>query len=483
MSRPGTARRHLLGLILLACALPAWGRAAEKPAWVEPLFTSFRHVPANRLRLAESATVPGKDQAHVRVLAEYTYRDPAGKEQAAKAKLFLPDLLRRDPKARVPLYYSAGYEIPDPAARAYVDRGWAVVSPAQVSPNPLVRTANPDIALLHIARALPFVADAQVVVGGGSAGGYMTLMLAAETFPLAGAAPDVPPVNWGYNGAYFFTQMGPAAAAPPARRVPVLAAVGAMLEPATKVYGTDYGDATWFRHSPLGHVPTITCPVSVLWSTADVLVPVDQIGGRWVRPFDPGQFPDGFTMDPARLTRTREGRLRLTDVLAEADYEAFDLPVPAGAVELARAAEAAAKTKRAATPQPLELPVSATKQWSVAVLGEGPPEPGLGHFKYLVAPSRDEFLRRVVTGTIPAGQLTPPKLERLMDRYAHREWLPTELKHLDDPASERADVLRGLRTYVTAGPDNAATFARLYGRLPPAKQVLEPDVLRRLGDK
>ena len=55
-------------------------------------------------------------------------------------------------------------------------------------------------------RAMPFVDDAHVVIGGGSAGGYMTLMLAAETFPLAGAAPDVPPVNWGYNAAYFFKQ-------------------------------------------------------------------------------------------------------------------------------------------------------------------------------------------------------------------------------------------------------------------------------------
>ena len=54
-----------------------------------------------------------------------------------------------------------------------------------------------------MARALPWVDDTRVVIGGGSAGGWMTLLLAAETFPLAGAAPDVPPVNWGYNARLF----------------------------------------------------------------------------------------------------------------------------------------------------------------------------------------------------------------------------------------------------------------------------------------
>ena len=89
--------------------------------------------------------------------------------------------------------------------------------------------------------------DAHVVIGGGSAGGYLTLMLAAETFPLAAAAPDVPPVNWGYNAAYFFKQkeiLAPTKGAT-ASRVPVVHAVGTLLADATKVFGDDYGDATW----------------------------------------------------------------------------------------------------------------------------------------------------------------------------------------------------------------------------------------------
>jgi hypothetical protein len=295
----------------------------------------------------------------------------------------------------------------------------------------------------------------------------MALMLAAETFPLAGAAADVPPVNWGYTGAYFFTQYGKVVAARDAKQgrdVPFLAAVTPMLEGAKRLYGTDYGDRTWFRNSPLSHLPTITCPVSAVWSTADVLVPMQQIGDRWVQPFDPKEFPEGFTMDPDRLTRTHEGRLRLTDVLADGDYEAFTLPVP----------------EKATPSKPIELRVSATKRWSVNILDEGPPGPKVGHFKHNLAVSREEFFRAVMGGGVAAGQLTGPKLERLMDRYAHVEWLPTDLKHLDDADAERADVLRGLRTYIAADPKNAGTFARLYRQLPAAKRVLEPEVVRQL---
>jgi hypothetical protein len=43
------------------------------------------------------------------------------------------------------------------------------------------------------------------------------------------------------------------------------------------------------------------------------------------------------------------------------------------------------------------------------------------------------------------------------------------------------DVLRGLRAYVTADPENARTFARLYGQLPPAKQALDRRI--RLNDR
>jgi hypothetical protein len=350
-----------------------------------------------------------------------------------------------------------------------VERGYVVATPAGLDRIPLARTANADVALLHIVRALPFVDDARVVVVGASAGGWMALMLAAETFPLAGVAPDVAPMNWGYNAAYLLRQKD--AITP---RVPALFGIRPMIEPCLKVYGDDVNDRTWFLHSPLAHVATITCPVSAVWTTADVLVPMNQLGARWVEPFDAAEFPAGFTMDPEKLTTGDDGRRRLTDVLPETAYEVFVVPMPAGVVR--RAVSQAGDTRKT-----IELAVSASKPWTVTILDEGAPEPQMDHQKYNVRWTRDAFLKRYVTGRIASDQLTTAKLERLMDRYADREWLPTSLKHLDQQASEQADVLRGLSTYASASSENARAFAELYARLPAERQVLPVAVVAKLS--
>jgi hypothetical protein len=299
-------------------------------------------------------------------------------------------------------------------------------------------------------------------------------LLAAETFPLAGAAPDVPPVNWGYNGAYFFKQLEKAGLdGGKTAKVPAVFAVGSLLKPCLSVYGENYDDSAWFAASPIAQVSTITCPVSVYFSTADMLVPMNQVGARWVQPFEKSQFPDGFTMDPEKLITSREGRLRLLNVLPASTYEIFNLPVPAGT-----ARHNSPGTSGNATA--CELPMSADKQWSIAIIDEGPPIPTIDHRKYNVGLTRNAFLERIVTGKIAPNQLTATKLERLMDRYVGKEWLPSRLKQLDFPEGERADVVRGLQTYAAASPENARRFRELYARLPANRQVLDRTIFNDL---
>jgi hypothetical protein len=461
-------------LRLAANVVDDGGSAFQSPAWVKALADRLKSVSPARLRVSSESTLSGSNPPTAKVLVSFTYRDPGGNQKEAKAKLYLPETINAQRNAKYPLFFAAGYELPDGAEQEYLKRGWLVISPRELETNPLIRTMNPDVALLHLARSLPWVDDARVVIGGGSAGGWMTLVLAAETFPLAGAAPDVPPVNWGFNGAYFFKQLekaGPAGGK--VARVPAMFGVGTMLKPCVTVYGGDFDDPTWFADSPVALLPTITCPVSVYFSTADILVPINQVGRRWVQPFDKSVFPDGFTMEPEKLMHSRDGRLRLTDVLSEAAYEVFDVAVPR---ETARHNEPGSPGH----PTTCELPVSAKRRWSISIIDEGPPVPGIDHRKFELMPTRNAFLQRVVADKIAQAQLTATKLERLMDRYAGKEWLPSRLKHLDFPDSERADVVRGLRTYVRASSANARNFAELYSRLPAGRRVLEAGVLRDL---
>jgi len=461
-------------LLLAADVKDDGGSAFQSPPWVKALCQKLQGTSPARLRVTGDALMPGASPATAKVLALFTYLDPKGDEKEAKAKLFFPESIKANEAAKLPLFFAAGYELPDGAEQLYTRQGWIVVSPSELSTNPLIRSANPDIALLHLARALPWVDDSRVVIGGGSAGGWMTLLLAAETFPLAGAAPDVPPMNWGYNGAYFFKQLdiaGPAGGS--AAKVPAMFDVGTMLKACQDVYGKQYDDSTWFAESPIAQVSTITCPVSVYWSTADVLVPINQIGADWVQAFDASQFPTGFTMDPAKLMESRDGRLRLMDVLAKSDYEIFRLDVPEGtALHNVPGSPGTVKTR--------ELPVSKDKLWSISIIDEGAPVPGIDHRKYDFMPTHGDFLIHVTSGKVAKSQLTPAKLARLMDRYAGKEFLPSRLKHLDHRASERADVLRGLKTYVASSSENRENFANLYGKLAPARQVLEQEVLQSL---
>lgn len=445
------------------------GAAFRGPEWVQSLFKEFTasSSPANRLRLVESTTVPSPSGQVHKALVEFDYRDPEGKAAKGLAKLYLPAAVEKRQR-QFPLIHSAGYELDDAGAVGLVGQGFVVLTARGLESNPLVRTVNPDVALLHIARSLPIIDDAKVVVTGGSAGGYITLMVASETFPLAGAAPGVPPVNWGYNAAYFLQRdPGGTRQDPKGPATPVFDVIVPIVQQALKVYGDDPSDVVYFRNSPLAHLPTVTCPVLVHWTTADMLVPIDQVGKTWVRPIDATKFPAGFTFDPDKLTTSPEGRRRLTDVLNPNDYEVFLV------------SEQEIK-KYLVAGKGVELAISETRRWSITILDEGAPEPQVGHNKYPVSWSQRKFLAQSIDRKIAADQLTALKLERLMDRYAGREWLPATLVHLDEPGSEQADVIRGLKTYVKAGTEHAKTFASLYGKLSMERQVLPVNLVKEL---
>src|SRR5262245_14637921 len=146
-------------------------------AWVSALFQSFGTAPLKRLKLVATTRLPAGAHEVVRAHVEYDYRDARGRPAIGKAKLYLPGVLEEQ-TAKLPLYFAAGYEINDEVALAQAGEGFVVVNPRELLVNPMVRTINPESALLHIARALPFVDDARVVIGGFSAGGHATLLLA-----------------------------------------------------------------------------------------------------------------------------------------------------------------------------------------------------------------------------------------------------------------------------------------------------------------
>ena len=412
----------------------------------------------------------GKLTVHFRV------RDMRGDPYTATANVFLPLGLAHDPGQRVPAWVNCGYEVEEPMAERQLRLGRAVVSPCNQpegtvfpSSHPLLRGPNTDYVLAHLIRGARFVDPTAIAYGGGSAGGYATLMVVAEAFPVAVAAALGPPVNLGYQAAYFDTVF-PRYVADPPQDHPIIALITAafvhMVPPVKEAYG-DFGGTGFFNHSPVAHVDRITCPVFVMTSSADFLVPVEQFGREFAEMTlaDPPQY---VTIAAEDVDPSPRVAVRLLDVLGDrADVRR--VPLPEGA-EVQQSLDLTMQQPKL----PVELASAPAdgKQWLVNILDEGPIVLGATHGLHAVEGDFEPFVRTALARGIGVDQLTAAKLDQLIDRYTGVEWLAEGYVHLDEPAAEQADVLRGLRLYCGQSRAHAQRFSELYDALEPSRQVL-----------
>ncbi len=430
--------------------------APPLPEWAERLFP-YTGVPdrlQHRLRRIGGSALEanGKEAAVVVVVLRYPELD--GRDALGQARIFLPPELRENPSQRLPLIHNAGYELDDASAIGLLARGYVISTPHAHSLNPLGRSVNLDRAILHAACGLPFVQRRHVSVQGGSAGGWMTLMLAADAFPLVWAMPDVPPIHWGFNAAYIGEQQhlsGP----PPGSdtpRMPVHQVVGPIADQSRSTYGVPFDHPTYLAVSPLAHLDTLTVPTLMTFSTADMLVPIEQVGRSVVRHHDPGAFPDGFRSDITARFPGVGGKRTLLEVLSPRTSKLFVLPAPSDIPRLRPDGSFEGKA------HPIVLPFAPDRTLSIVVLDEGPKEPDVGHFKYAWALDHEPFRKWAEEEGVKPNQLTKAKLERLMKRVVGEPWKPMTIRpekaakeipanQLDYPEAERLDVVVGLRAF------------------------------------
>lgn len=473
----------------------AWGSVrlaaqvgAEKPApapeWIARLFphTGPPARVAPRLRRVDAGEIQVGVQTVGSVILELKYPGLDGKDALGQARLFLPPGVRTDPKRRVPLVHIAGYEANEGAAAGLLAQGYAVSTPHGHPLNPLGRGVHLDQAILHAVRALPCIDPLRVGIQGGSAGGWMTLMLTADAFPLMWSMPDVPPIHFGYNAAYIGENQKHTTAAPGSTqlRLPVLAAVGGIVEQAHALYGVAHDSGAYLAVSPLAHLDAVTAPTLAVFSTADMLVPIDQVSPKLVQPWDAKLFPSGFSMALTERFPGLGAKRTLLEALPAQRYQLFQLPSGDNPTRLG-----------VGVPQgpvmPRSLPFSRERVWSIVVVDEGPPEPTVGHFKYHWALDHEPFRKWAESRGVTADQLTAPKLRRLMKRYRGEAAHPLRVRPgnrgeeidgnvLDYPEAERADVLLGLAAFAQVDA-RALRLAQLYAALPPELKALGP----RLG--
>ena len=410
-----------------------------------------------------------------KVTLQIRVRDMRGVAYTTRAYLLLPTGFE---SRRMPVWFNCGYEVEEPVAVRHLRLGRVVASSTNpddpIGGNPLLRGPNADYVLAHLVRGARFLDPTAIVYGGGSAGGYATLMALAEAFPATGGVALAPPVNLGYQAAYFSTVF-PRYVADPPKDHPVIAMITAgftqFIGPFRAAYGDDVGNAAHFAHSPVAHVDRVTAPVFVFTSTADFLVPVEQFSREYAAQTiaDP---PTHVKVAAEELDPSPRLAVRLVDVLGER-ADVHRLALPEGATVQQTLDQTMSQPKL-----PVAVPAAAADgtQWLVTFLDEGPIVLGATHGLHAVESDTDPFVQGVLARGIEVDQLTATKLDQLLDRYTGTEWLAEGYVHLDEPAAEQADVLRGLRLYCAQSLEHAARFAELYSALPAERQVLPEDL-------
>ena len=429
------------------------------------------------------------------VTVEIPYLDVHGNKKMGQGRLFLRKHEIASGKP-IPIFCHVHYEKGVDGAKSWCKKGWAVATarygkegdgyPIDVSVGDGYNLAR---AVIEWALRLPFIDRTHLHIDGGSQGGYMALAMSADFFPVAATTADFPVVNWAYNLNYFEANK-PVSKHPQTDMknspLPILCAVTGLANASYEIFGNDLKSETWYRLSPISYLDAITNPVLVTCATGDMLVPMEQMTRKHLRPIDSSRFPEGYQRDFDSLTLCESARKTFEELLPPEKVCVHMQPLQKNSFEVTLAMFNKEQKKPAKRPKDMDRPWSKDHQWSLCYLDEGGPSPYASHTTYEWDVSPDSFVEAHRTQTPPPELLTTAKLERLMQRYTGQmRDLPTlgdgrPANRLNYPDAEKRDVLAGLLDYADLGEAYAARLQSIYHEtaLKPFGDTLDVGALR-----
>ncbi len=415
----------------------------------------------------------------------FSFRGTNGRDLKGSGRLFIPT---KRPRERLPIVVSMHYEMDAKASGRFLARGWATMTPhgerSYVAANLMGHGLNHSACMAQLPRRMPFVDQRRVILFGASAGGYHALMASSMVFPLTAVCALVPPLNLKYNINYL-VKNDPLNVNPQDPQKPLAPVVRAVMIVGTETSkGGRPDEQDWKPFSPTFRTDLMTFPTLITYSTADVLVPIQQLSEDLVREPPPGLWPKGYTFDMSKLVPNRSERKTLMSVLRPNQYSLRCLRIPRNSPTILRKREEMPPDEASRIPRHT-VTWSKTKRLSIFVLDEGYPEPFCGHTKYHHELQDQDFFQYYMSrSTFRPEILNKEKLAQLMRRFSQREE-PTgreyfgdeswPISRLDHPHIERWYVATGLELYVRSSKQNATRALNLYRQLPAALQVLDLD--------
>ena len=395
-----------------------------------------------------------------------------------------------------PVYVAAHYPIDQETATRFCEQGFLTVTPHTDNyPLEFVLGDSPNFmkALIQWIRRQPGVDRKRMIIGGGSGGGYMTLAMGAEFFPVAALVSDLPCVNWAYGCNYLKVNAGPSGCFLPPdqeRPLPVVAAIVPGLPPATALFGEDMSSDSWFTLSPVSYTDRITAPAMIVCATGDMLCTFEQFTAKKFYELEYTKFPDGYGRDFQRLTLNEKSRLRFDQSVPEEKLFVSVVSRPEGLHEYSPTdmKNLNQPLRCASGSKPTDLPWSKEKQFSFVILDEGSPLPHLGHTRYAWNITSKSFLQYNINRPIEPDRLNPAKLCRLLERFTGslsdvaRLTNGKKANRLNFEYIERYDVLASLNDYAALSDAHARRLEELYrdGSVKPFGEEIIIEHLKKL---
>lgn len=351
----------------------------------------------------------------------------------------------------MPVVYVPHYEMQDDAVelRNYLAQGWMVASPTDFDNAYNGMLTDDDLvfnnAALYTLRHLPDVDVQRIALVGGSAGGYMTLMLNALQMGNCVSVANSPITNLYFNfykhfnavaelnskamGKVMLKGMVRSALARKENKVsafigpmmqlpiPIVGMISDMFLPVNNNFPNKEDTKRWEVLSPVGLANCFSSPIVITHVTSDVLVPVDQISRRYTHPEEGETMPKGFStrlpMDyPGVLSHSMEdempAEMTQTKHIIIADPDADSV-----------------------------LPYDMAKPFNLNIYDDGPTESYASHRAKLGIGFIDDvpYLKQQLERSLAQNEmLMPAKLRLLLERYQGRSIQLPAHTGIDDSA-------------------------------------------------
>lgn len=201
----------------------------------------------------------------------------------------------------LPLIYIPHYAAEENTADfvSYIRHGWAVAAPYEFKNDYNFVLETDDLvfnnAALYALRHMDGIDNQRIAIVGGSAGGYMCMMLNGLQMGNTAAIANAPIVNAYFNfheyfplcdevnrngGAFTFL-------------MPIQGLVSKSFQPINAVIGDDF--ERWEAVSAISMARAYSNPVVIVHNTSDILVPLDQLTHQHVYQESDGTLPKSYS--------------------------------------------------------------------------------------------------------------------------------------------------------------------------------------------